>query len=61
MWRLINGDRAGSLVVVVIDSGMAYVLIPSVSIKNRFVVGPWLRLNVPSHNGWITRSNYETE
>jgi hypothetical protein len=61
MWKLINGDWVGSLVVVVIDSGMACVLIPSVSIKDRFIVGPWLRLNVPLHNGRITRSDYETE
>jgi hypothetical protein len=62
MWRLINEDRVGSLgVVVIIDSGMACVLILSVSIKDRFVVGPWLRLNVPSHNGRITRFDCETE
>jgi hypothetical protein len=61
MWRLINGDQAGSLVVVIIDSGMACVLTPSMSIKDRFVVGPLLRLNVPSHNGRITRSNCETK
>jgi hypothetical protein len=63
MWRLINGDRAGSLVVVVvvIDSGLACVLISSVSIKDCFVVGPWSRLNVPSHNDWITHSDCETE
>jgi hypothetical protein len=62
MWRLINGDRAGSLVVVVvIDSGMACVLILSMSIKDRFVVRPWSRLNVPSHNGRITRFDCETE
>ena len=54
MWRLINEDRTGSLVVVVIDSGMACVLTPSVSFKDRFVVGPWLRLNVPSHNDLIS-------
>jgi hypothetical protein len=62
MWRLINGDQAGSLVVfVVIDSGMACVLIPSMSLKDRFVVGPWLRLNIPSHNGQITHSDCKTE
>jgi hypothetical protein len=48
MWRLINGDGVGSLVVVVvIDSDMACVLILSVSIKDRFVVGPWSRFVTP--------------
>jgi hypothetical protein len=58
---LIIGDRVGSSVVVVNDLGLACVLNPSVSIKDRFIVGPWLRFNVPSHNGRITRSDCETE
>jgi hypothetical protein len=59
IWRLIIEDWAGSLVVVVDGSGLAYVLIPSVLINDRFVVVPWLRLNVPSHNGRITCSDCE--
>jgi hypothetical protein len=61
IWRLIIEDWAGSLVDVVDGSGLAYVLIPSVLIKDWFVVGLWLRLNVPSHNGRITCSDCEAK
>jgi hypothetical protein len=42
MWCYINGDRAESYMQMVLGLAM---LIPSVSIKDRTVVGPCSRLN----------------